>query len=215
MVAGMAKDDDLWLCLEKDYRTGIHSNRALAEKYDVSEAAIRKRARLGFWLKDLSAATASATRAKLTKLDAQSATEESAQKKCARTLGASERETIDKASDVGLAHTLWHRKTTDRVHRIADQGLDRLEAVMPTLTEIADIAKAAGTLEALGRSHKNTHELDQTLRGLNATPPAPPSQPMPLLERLSALLLSQLDARRRAPVTVGPAVIEHVPGGKK
>lgn len=45
----MAKPD--WAAIEIDYRAGQLSNRALAEKYGVSDTAIRKRAKQAEWTK--------------------------------------------------------------------------------------------------------------------------------------------------------------------
>lgn len=48
----MAKRKDIdWAAIETDYRTGTHSIRALAAKHGVSEAAIRKKAGEGGWVR--------------------------------------------------------------------------------------------------------------------------------------------------------------------
>jgi hypothetical protein len=43
----------LWAEIERDYRTGAFSNRALARRYNVPESTLRGRAKKGKWLKDL------------------------------------------------------------------------------------------------------------------------------------------------------------------
>jgi hypothetical protein len=43
----------LWAEIERDYRTGAYSNRALARRYNVPESTLRGRAKQGKWAKDL------------------------------------------------------------------------------------------------------------------------------------------------------------------
>jgi len=43
----------LWAEIERDYRTGAFSNRALARRYNVPESTLRGRAKRSKWMQDL------------------------------------------------------------------------------------------------------------------------------------------------------------------
>jgi len=43
----------LWAEIERDYRTGVFSNRALARRYNVPESTLRGRVKRGKWPRDL------------------------------------------------------------------------------------------------------------------------------------------------------------------
>ncbi|MBO9492235.1 hypothetical protein J7384_17875 [Endozoicomonas sp. G2_1] len=50
----MANKSIDWEVVEREYRTGLYSNRQLAKRHNVSEATIRRKRREGSWEKDLS-----------------------------------------------------------------------------------------------------------------------------------------------------------------
>lgn len=50
-MAANKKEPD-WVAIEGEYRAGVHSLRAIAEKYGITEGAIRKRAKAKGWLRD-------------------------------------------------------------------------------------------------------------------------------------------------------------------
>lgn len=50
-MAANRKEPD-WVAIEGEYRAGVHSLRAIADKYGITEGAIRKRAKQKGWLRD-------------------------------------------------------------------------------------------------------------------------------------------------------------------
>jgi hypothetical protein len=50
-MAANKKEPD-WVAIEGEYRAGVHSLRAIAEKHGITEGAIRKRAKAKGWLRD-------------------------------------------------------------------------------------------------------------------------------------------------------------------
>ena len=207
----MAKDTD-WLSLEKEWSTDNYSNTELAKKYGITEGAIRDRVKRYGWVRDLSSTTATSTRAKLLRNELRLATSDG------KSTGKppTEREIIDRASDTRVEIIEGHRYGTARLRDVAERLTDAAEQIVEGgIAEPTVLSKMVASIEGLGRIHDLVIKQQRQSYNLDAEPPAPATAPMPQLERLSALLLSQLDARRRAPVTVGPATIEHVPGGKK
>lgn len=54
-----------WESIERQYRAGVLSIRGIAEAHDVSDTAIRKKAKVGDWQRDLSAKVAEKVRSDL------------------------------------------------------------------------------------------------------------------------------------------------------
>jgi len=50
-MAANRKEPD-WVAIEGEYRAGVHSLRVIAEKYGITEGAIRKKAKAKGWLRD-------------------------------------------------------------------------------------------------------------------------------------------------------------------
>jgi hypothetical protein len=91
-----------WQALRDEYRTGRVSNVALAEKYGVSEGAIRKKAKKESWPKDLTTAVQEATRSKLVR--------ESVRVRAADAPPRTEAQIVEDAADENASMVRSHRR---------------------------------------------------------------------------------------------------------
>ncbi len=96
----MASPD--WEAIESAYRAGSLSIRAIAEKHGVSDTAIRKRATLHNWQRDLTEKVKTATKLKLVRTEVRN----SGSQEGSRT----DEEIIDEASDETAQLVLSHRE---------------------------------------------------------------------------------------------------------
>jgi transposase-like protein len=108
-----------WIAIEREYRAGIKSVRALASEFGVTEGAIRKRARKDDWQRDL----APKIRAKADDL-VRTATVRSV----VRTENAiSERVLVEVNAQVQTDIILSHRKDIQRARKVTMSLLSELE----------------------------------------------------------------------------------------
>ncbi len=124
-----------WDAVERDYRTGRHTNRELAEKYNVSHTAINKRARDNQWTQDLTDHIRQATNAKLTQ--AFVSTEVSNEFRKLST-------TIEIAAEVNAQIIQGHRRGLQRIATIKERLLDQIEqaaALMPELSDVIEMVR--------------------------------------------------------------------------
>jgi len=113
------KPDIDWIAIEREYRAGIKSVRALASEFGVTEGAIRKRARKDDWQRDL----APKIRAKADDL-VRTATVRSV----VRTENAiSERVLVEVNAQVQTDIILSHRKDIQRARKVTMSLLSELE----------------------------------------------------------------------------------------
>jgi DNA anti-recombination protein RmuC len=108
-----------WEKIELDYRAGVKSLREIAAEHDISDGAIRKRAKRDDWSRDLSA-----------KINAKA--EDLVRKDLVRSevrtqTAISEKETIDANAHQQAAVRLSQRKDIQRSRSIAMQLFDELE----------------------------------------------------------------------------------------
>lgn len=108
-----------WEKIELDYRAGVKSLREIAAEHDISDGAIRKRAKRDDWSRDLSA-----------KINAKA--EDLVRKELVRSevrtkTAISEKETIDANAHQQAAVRLSQRKDIQRSRSIAMQLFDELE----------------------------------------------------------------------------------------
>ena len=82
-----------WLSIEGEFRAGIESNRCIAERYGVTEGAIRKRAKNHGWMKDPSGLKRERVKAQLA-LSTQGGTREGA-RQAEESIQSAVREDID------------------------------------------------------------------------------------------------------------------------
>lgn len=113
-MAGNRKQID-WEAIEREYRADQLSVREIGRKFDVTDGAIRKRAKKEGWERELGEQVRRAVREKLVR-------------RSVRTPNADPKRAVDEASDVGVAVIECHRRDI--------QSLARLEAEL--LRELAD-----------------------------------------------------------------------------
>src|SRR5437016_690710 len=87
-----------WETIEREYRAGVLSRREIAKRHDVSEGAIRKRAKRDHWLRDLTARVREKVRMELVRAQVREPN--------ART----DQEIVDEASQEPIAVGETHRK---------------------------------------------------------------------------------------------------------
>lgn len=108
----MARRND-WDAIERDYRTGRFTNVQLARRYDLSEAAIRKKAKEKGWQKDLTERVQESTRCKVNVSLAGP--------------DLSDDEVVERASSENAGVIERHRKRLERWQRINDRAADILD----------------------------------------------------------------------------------------
>lgn len=108
-----------WSAIEADYRAGIKSNVAIANEYNVSEGAIRKRAKKEDWVKDL--------RAQI-KTKADSLVRAQAVREEVRASTAiSEKEIVEANATMQANKIIEHRTDIQRYRALAAKMLNELE----------------------------------------------------------------------------------------
>ena len=98
-MAGKQTD---WEAIAAEYRSGTISNSELGRKYDVSEGAIRKRAKAQGWTKDLTEKVQTAVRDKLVRAEVREAN--------ARTSSRTDAEIIEAAAETAVQVVQIHRR---------------------------------------------------------------------------------------------------------
>lgn len=98
-MAGKQTD---WEAIEAEYRSGTISNAELGRKYDVSEGAIRKRAKAQGWTKDLTEKVKTAVRDRLVRAEVRTAN--------ARTNSRTDAEIIEAAAETAVQVVQIHRR---------------------------------------------------------------------------------------------------------
>lgn len=127
----MAKRPD-WEAIESAYRAGVMSLREIASQHDISEGAIRKRAKRDDWSRDLNA-----------KIKARSddmVRKQEVRRQVRRETALSERVLIEATAEVITNVRMEHRGDIRRARELANVLFDELSA------ECADVA----ALEKLG-----------------------------------------------------------------
>ncbi|MCF5059081.1 hypothetical protein GIW54_09815 [Pseudomonas proteolytica] len=128
-----AKQPD-WEAIERSYRAGMLSVRAVAENNDVSEGAVRKRAKKEGWIRDLAEQVKTAAREKLVRSSV-------------RTVGTQEKvrtdaEIVDEASDVAASIVLSHRTDLAQWRDIANKLCMALATIDVTADNAGDFARS-------------------------------------------------------------------------
>ncbi|WP_275629009.1 hypothetical protein [Pseudomonas sp. 273] len=123
-----AKQPD-WEAIERAYRAGALSIRAIAERQGVSDTAIRKRAKAGGWERDLSEQVRKEVRNKLVRgevRDDQPANPEN------------DAEIIEEAAQEGATVVRSHRRDIRKAANLADLLMDDLLLTIRKREEIED-----------------------------------------------------------------------------
>lgn len=123
-----------WEAIESAYRVGALSVRAIAEQNDITDGAIRKRAKKEGWSRDLTAKVKQATSEKLVRAPV-------------RTDGThgklrTDDEIVEEASDAAAAVVLSHRTGLARWRAIADKLCDALTDLPVVEENLSDFSRA-------------------------------------------------------------------------
>lgn len=128
-----------WDAVEREYRAGQLSLREIGRLHDVSDTAIRKRAKVEAWLRDLGTRVSSEISARLVHAPL--------------TKRKHEREVIDDAAARGVDVVLQHRATLARLHDIMHSLFNRLERHINGETGMLAKGETSGALlETLSRT---------------------------------------------------------------
>ena len=120
-----------WESVEASYRSGSPSVRALADKHDLTEGAIRKRATKEGWARDLTDKVLAATKEKLVRAKVRT---ESTQR--------TDAEIVEDESELRAGLVLNHRADLAQWRSIADKLSDALVAMDVNADNAADFARS-------------------------------------------------------------------------
>ena len=114
-----------WDAIYRDYRPGILSNVEIGKAHNVSEGAIRKRAKLKGWQKDLTGAVRVRVQEKLVRDEV-------------RTPGASDEEIVEEKSEQLAAVLKLHRRDVGTSQRLVALFQSQLEEAATIRNEIEE-----------------------------------------------------------------------------
>lgn len=153
-----------WAACESEYRAGVLSLRALAEKYGCAESAIRDRAKRYNWARDLSEEVRKETNARLLREELRSEL---------RTPNA--REVIGASADLRVAVITTHRKDISQLHalkRILATRLSQvLDGVQPDGVCLGAKESPGDLLEKLSRVTSRLIPLERQAHNLDEATP--------------------------------------------
>ena len=151
-IGGGRKQID-WEAIERDYRAGILTLRALAAQHGITEGAIRQKAKKEDWPRDLSAKIAA-------KVD------DLLRKKELRNRYATEKESVESAANIQAEYIFGCRKDIGRQEEITQKLIEELETCKEDLSKRASINKMLAdtrkTLIALQRQALNIQDDTRT-----------------------------------------------------
>ncbi|PAW51664.1 hypothetical protein CKQ80_23835 [Pseudomonas moraviensis] len=124
-----------WESIERAYRAGSLSVRAIADQHDLTDGAIRKRAKKEGWTRDLTEKVKKATKDKLLRAEVRT---DGTQDAVART----DDEIVAEASDAATAVVLSHRTGLAKWRKIADKLCDTLNDMDVVAENLGDFSRA-------------------------------------------------------------------------
>lgn len=185
-----------WEAIEREYRAGQLSLRAIASAHDITEGAIRKRAKAEGWQRALANKVREAVREKLVRTDG---TQEGTQSQRA------DSEIVESAALRGLQVVTSHRRDLEQLHGLKRVLAMRLAAHLngekPEGPFIGDKESPGDLLEKLSRVTSRLIPLERQAFNLDAEDPPPSDGDEPAdinrLAKATALVLARgLRARR-------------------
>jgi hypothetical protein len=123
-----------WEAIERAYRAGMLSLRAMAEQFGSKESTIRSRASKNGWKMDLTAQVKAATKEKLSRSTSRTTVAQSDVREDAQI--------IEEASDVAATIVLSHRTDLAQWRGIANKLRDALDALPVTEENHGDFARS-------------------------------------------------------------------------
>lgn len=166
----MASKDDKpktdWEAIEREFRAGQLSIRAIASAHGVTDTAIRKKAKAEGWQRSLANKVREAVREKLVRTDGSQDGSQS--------LRASDSEIVENAALRGLAVVTSHRKDLQQLHGLKRVLADRLSEVLhggnPDGPCLGDKESPGDLLEKLSRITARLIPLERQAHNLDAEP---------------------------------------------
>lgn len=156
-----------WEEIEREYRAGQISLRAIAAAHGITEGAIRKKAKAERWQRALAGKVREAVREKLLRDD--SGTQDGTQKQ-----RATDEEVIEGAALRGLAVVTSHRKDLQQLHGLKRVLADRLSVYLqggaPDGPCLGDKESPGDLLEKLSRITSRLIPLERQAHNLDAEP---------------------------------------------
>ena len=161
-----------WEAIERAYRAGQLSLRAIASAHGITEGAIRKKAKAESWQRALADKVRQAVREKLVRTDGETGTQHGTQPQ-----RASDSEIIEGAALRGLTVITTHRKDLQQLHglkRILAERLSTfLQGVTPDGPCLGDKESPGDLLEKLSRITARLIPLERQAHNLDADPDEP------------------------------------------
>lgn len=161
---GKPKTD--WEAIEREFRAGQLSIRAIASAHGVTDTAIRKKAKAEGWQRSLANKVREAVREKLVRSDGSQDGSQS--------LRASDSEIVENAALRGLAVVTSHRKDLQQLHGLKRVLADRLSTVLhggdPDGPCLGDKESPGDLLEKLSRITSRLIPLERQAHNLDAEP---------------------------------------------
>jgi len=122
-----------WSQIEQDYRAGLKSLRAIAAEHDISETAIRKRARRDDWTRDLTQRIAAKAADKVRNAEVRKQVRADAVR--------TERKSVEVAAEIQANIMLAHRKDVPRVRGLLTKLLAELEGATDARDDLEHIGE--------------------------------------------------------------------------
>lgn len=156
-----------WEAIEREYRAGQLSVREIARRYEVSEGAIRKRAKADRWERALADKVRGAVREKLVRADGTQAQR------------ASDKDVLEGAATRGFEVVTSHRKDLTQLHGLKRVLMDRLAQVLQGVTPegpcMGEKESPGDLLEKLSRVTTRLIPLERQAHNLDAAEGDPPA----------------------------------------
>ncbi|RVJ77559.1 hypothetical protein [Sinorhizobium meliloti] len=154
-----------WEAIEREYRAGQVSLRAIASAHGITEGAIRKKAKAEGWQRALADKVRQAVREKLVRTDG------------TQPQRASDSEIIEGAAIRGLNVITSHRKDLQQLHGLKRVLAERLSTYMQGVTPdgpcLGDKESPGDLLEKLSRITARLIPLERQAHNLDAEPDEP------------------------------------------
>lgn len=135
-----AKKQIDWEAIERDYRAGIKSLRVIATQHQITDGAIRDRAKRYSWQRDLTEKVRKAARAQLLRGATQSDTTQATTRVPSP---QKEEEIVNEAAEVQVAIIREHRKDIARGRRLTLRLMDELDATTSHLGELSQLIESS------------------------------------------------------------------------
>lgn len=164
----MATKQPDWEAIERAYRAGSLSVRAIADSNEITEGAVRKRAKKEGWTRDLTAKVKQATKEKLVRAEVRTDGTQDALR--------TDDDIVEEASDAAAAIVLSHRTGLAKWRAIADKLCDRLGEMEVAAENLGDFSRALNSgvdaqLKVIKGERQaynlDTDEGDKTVSGLS------------------------------------------------